>query len=337
MSGRLRAAVIGLGQAGWRFDEESGRDAIWTHVGAYKSLAGEFELAGACDLSAAARKAFGARHRGVPIFAKIAALMQEAEPEIVSICTPNASHRATLDAVLSGGQPRAIWCEKPLALSLTDAIAMVNACDQAQTRLVISHVRRWSPLWQRFKARLDAGEIGALRCLRVAMPNRLWSIGSHAVDLLLWLGGHVVAVNPMAVPALDESGEPAIGALLTFESGALGILQTTGLKSGLIVEAEAIGDAGRLMLREDTASIVLEPLAPSSRYVGYRELGAGSREQIESGTDFSPFVAIARELAGLARGTIVAPTCSGRSALTTQDLLEQLAAAASPKCNAVSA
>ena len=214
---------------------------------------------------------------------------------------------------------------------------MVKACGRTKTFLVVSHVRRWSPLWQRFKARIDAGDIGRLRCLRVAMPNRLWSIGSHAADLLLWLGGPLAAMKALPIPALDEGGEPAVSALLNFRAGALGILQVTGPKSGLIVEAEAIGDAGRLMLREDTASITLEPFAPSGRYAGYRELTAGSREQIANGDDFSPFVAIARELAGLARGIITMPTCSGRAAIATQDLLEKFVGALLPTNEVVSA
>jgi predicted dehydrogenase len=334
---KLRAAVIGLGQVGWRFDEEAGRGSVWSHVGAYKALPDDYELAGACDVSSAARNAFSTKHRNVPLFAEVSALLRETAPDVVSICTSNSAHRTTLDAVLGGCRPRAIWCEKPLAVSLVDGRAMVSACDQAKVPLLVSHVRRWSPLWQKFKAQLDAGKVGAVRSLRVAMPNRLWSIGSHAADVLVWLGGSVVAVKAMPVPALDEAGEPAVNALITFENGVAGILQVTGLRAGLVVEAEAVGDDGRLTLREDANTVAFEPFAPSARYFGYRELGAGIVEKIEVNAAFSPFVAIARELAGHARGTASNLTCSGRAALETQSLLEQLAAAVSPTNNAVSA
>lgn len=326
MSQRLRAAVIGLGQVAWRFDEEPGRHSVWTHVGAYKALAKDFELVGACDPSAAARNAFASRHKDVPVFAEIEAMMKEIAPDALSICTPNAVHRATLEAVFASGHPRVVWCEKPLAVSFADGLAMVGACEQAQVPLVVSHVRRWSPLWQRFKMRIESGEIGVLRSLRVAMPNRLWSIGSHAADLILWLGGAVVAVKAMQIPALEENGEPAISALLSFESGAAGILQVTGLKANLIVEAEVIGDTGRLTLREDVGALAHETFSSSSRYDGYREFGPARADKIDASDDFSPFVAIAREISGLARGTVASPTCSGRSALATQALLEQMAA-----------
>jgi predicted dehydrogenase len=328
MSNRLRAGVIGLGQIGWRFDEEVGRRSVWTHVGAYKALPTEFDLIGACDPSARARDEFAFRHPEVPIFAEIAAMIAETAPHVVSICTPNAAHRMTLEAVLAAGRPQAVWCEKPLAVSLADADAVVNACQRAKTILVVSHVRRWSPLWQRFKWLIENESLGTLRCLRIAMPNRLWSIGSHAVDLLLWLGGPVGNLTAMAIPNLEEDGEPAVGALLNFESGAAGILQVTGGKSDLIVEAEAIGDDARMMLREDTGVITLEKFSRSLRYSGYRELRASEVENMPQDETFSPFIAIAQELARLSTNANATPTCSGRDALMTQNLLEKIIALA---------
>lgn len=329
-SGRMRAAVIGLGQVGWRFDEEPNRGPVWTHVGAYKALDADFELVGACDPLSDARRAFADRHPEVPVFADIGTMVGESAPEVVSICTPNATHRNVLDKLLANTRPQAIWCEKPLATALSDGQAMVAACEERAVALTVSHVRRWSPLWQRFKSRVDSGEIGVLRSLRIAMPNRLWSVGSHGADLLSWLGGPISAVEGLPIPALEEEGEPAVGALATFDSGAAGVLQVTGSKAGLIVEAEAIGDAGRLTLRETQGTIALEVFAASSRYDGYMELGAGAVENMSPESGFSPFVAIAREIAGLARGEVATPTCGGRAALTTQKLLERLAAASQP-------
>lgn len=327
MSEQLRAAVVGLGQVGWRFDEEPTRRMVATHVGAYRALDEDFVVAGACDSSVAARDAFAGCHSGVPVFGDVASMMRDAAPDVVSICTPNELHRATLEAVLDSGVPRAIWCEKPLATSLDDGRAMVAACTKAKVPLIVSHVRRWSPLWRRFKAQLDGGDIGKLRCLRVAMPNRLWSIGSHAADLLLWLGGPITAVEALSFAALEENCEPAVGALVAFESGAAGILQVTGRKENLLVEAEAIGDDGRLSLREDRNTVTHETFTRSPRYHFYRELHPDSVEQIVPADGASPFIAVAEEVAGLVRGKIELPTCSGAAALETQTLLERLATA----------
>ena len=67
MTDRLRAAVIGLGQVAWRFDEEAGRRMVWTHCGAYAALSDDYVLTGACDSDSDTRAAFAHRYPEVPV------------------------------------------------------------------------------------------------------------------------------------------------------------------------------------------------------------------------------------------------------------------------------
>ena len=55
MAQPLRAAVVGLGRVGSRFDEEAGRDVVWSHVGAYLSAPDAFTLAAAVEPSSRSR------------------------------------------------------------------------------------------------------------------------------------------------------------------------------------------------------------------------------------------------------------------------------------------
>ncbi|MDP6353090.1 MAG: Gfo/Idh/MocA family oxidoreductase [Alphaproteobacteria bacterium] len=317
-----RAAVIGLGRIGSRFDAEPGRLQVWSHVGAYLACPDRYRLVGACDPALEARTALGSRCPAVPVFETVPDLLARTRPTVVSICTPAATHARVLDTVLEAAEVRAVWCEKPLAASLADGERMVAACAREGVTLVVSHVRRWAPLWRRFRERILDGSIGTLRCLRIAMPNRLWSIGSHAVDLALWLGGPVEAVTAIDVAALDENGEPARPALLALHSGGYAILQVTGLRRGLIVEAEAIGDRGRLALREDRNAITLEAFALSEAYQGYDQLGEAEVEPLPAAP--SPFVAIGAEIADNLDDPGWRPTCDGPAALAVQRVLEKL-------------
>lgn len=332
MTRPVRAAVVGLGEVGSRFDEEPGRGAVWTHVGAYLAHPESFTLAGACEPVADNAAAFRERCPGVPVFATAAELAAETRPEVASVCTPAGTHRAVLDALLETPGLRVVWCEKPLADTLDDAAAMVEACERRGVALVVSHVRRWVPLWRRLRARVAEGEVGKVRCVRVAMPNRLLSIGSHAVDLALMLGGAAsgdggAEVRTIDIPALYEEGEPARAALIALEGGGYAIIQVTGRKSALVVEAEVIGDHGRLIAREDRGTLSFERFAPSGTYAGYRELGDAVVETLPTPAGFSPFVAIAAEAAALARGEVRRPTCGGAEALAVQRVLERMAAA----------
>jgi predicted dehydrogenase len=325
MNRSLKTVVVGLGRVGSRFDEEPGRKVVWTHVGAYLAHAETFELVGACEPDAENATRFTARCPGVPVFGDLDALLAATSPDVASICTPIASHRAVLSALLDRPSIKAIWCEKPLADRLDDAESMIAGAAARGVPMVVSHVRRWVPLWRRVKALIDSGAVGSLRCVRVAMPNRLWSVGSHAVDLALFLGGRITDLKSSDIAALHQEGEPARAALLQFASGAYGIVQVTGTRENLMVEAEVIGDAGRVWAREDAGEIRIERFAPSPHYKGYRQLADAAVETHAALTDASPFVAIAAELAELARGARQTATCDGPAALAVQRALGQMA------------
>jgi predicted dehydrogenase len=318
---KLRAAVIGLGRIGSRFDEEPGRAVVWSHVGAYLACADEFSLVGAAEPDAGNAAAFRARCPTVSLFDTTESLLTECAPEVISICTPAEHHRKALDLALSCSSVRLVWCEKPLAAHLDDAVDMVAAATKADVRLVVSQVRRWLPIWQRVAALIASGAIGAVTVVRVAMPNRVVSIGSHALDLAVFLGGRPVRITALPLAALAEENEPAIAALINFASGAYGIVQVTGLKGDLIVEAEIIGREGRLMVEEASGRIALQRFEKSPLYENYRALGPAAVERAASFAETSPFIAIARELAELARAPARQPSCSGADALQVQRML----------------
>jgi predicted dehydrogenase len=320
-----RCAIIGLGRIGSRFDEEPGRRAVWSHAGAYRAVADRLRLAAAVEVDPGNVAAFRKRCPDVPVAATIAEACGGNGFDVVSICTPAETHRRILDEVVTIPGLRVIWCEKPLALSLADAAAMVEACERRGIRLVVSHVRRWHPLWRRLRQAIAAGEVGALRCVRIAMPNRLWSIGSHALDLLTMLGGSVAGLRGLDIAALAEEDEPARAALLDFAGGWYGILQVTGRKANLVVEAEIIGEDGRMLARESTGEIVFQRFADSADYQGYRQLAGARTEAVGSLADHSPFVAIAEEICAMLDDPAMQPSCSGADALAVQSLLDGLA------------
>jgi len=158
------------------------------------------------------------------------------------------------------------------------------------------------------------------------MPNRLVTVGSHAIDLMLYLGGPGHGVGNSEVVRLAEKGEPAKAPLINFETGAYGILQVTGPMDRLMVEGEIIGDNGRIFCREDTGLIRFEPFVESTRYANYQQLGPALENTFDTLSDMSPFVAMAAEIVDISSGSSSKVTCDGNSALRTQDILETLLA-----------
>jgi len=321
----LKTIIVGLGRAGSRFDEEPGRGVVWSHAGAYLGREDVFEIVGACDPESDARAAFAQRCPSVPLFETLDDLIQNTHPDIASICTPAESHATVLQRILSMPTLQTIWCEKPMAASLAEGQGMVDACVARDVRLVVSHGRRWLPLWQHFSQMLAEGAVGELVSLRIAMPNRLWSVTSHAVDLALMLAGPVSNVQSFDLPGLEQDDEPAKAAFLRFRNGAYGIIQITGMKNALLVEAEAIGAAGRLVAIESAGTIRHERFVESENFAGYQELALEGVTHHGALSDSSHFAAICDEIAALPRQADTKITCSGVDALATQRVLEEMA------------
>ncbi len=167
-----------------------------------------------------------------------------ADVDVVDVCTPTDSHRPMVLAAAAAG--RHVVCEKPLALTVADARAMVEACEAAGVRLLVAHVLRYVAEYALAKAVVDRGDIGdpaVLRLKRAAFrprkPAGHWLFdparsGGMAFDLLIhdidfarWVAGEVTRVYAWSA-GIERPERPLDHAFLTLshESGA--ISQLTG-------------------------------------------------------------------------------------------------------------
>jgi predicted dehydrogenase len=320
---RTRAAIIGLGQVGSLFDAEPGRSMIWTHAGAYAHLAEDFQIVAAAEPGDHNRSAFAKRMPNVPIVDTPKQIVEQFDPEVVSICTPAETHHDVFMEIIQGKSLKVIWCEKPLAAKTEDAQRMVDEAEKAGVKVTVSHVRRWVPLWRRAVEFINDGSIGKIRCVRIAMPNRILSIGSHAIDLALMLGGPATEITSISIPELFEDNEAACPIFMQYASGAYGIVQVTGVKNRLIVEAEVLGDEGRLTICENKGTVELEKFIFSPNYENYFELAQDQKWHEKTLTDFSPFIAAAHEITDMINNKIEQPSCSANDALSVMKIIDE--------------
>jgi UDP-N-acetylglucosamine 3-dehydrogenase len=93
-----------------------------------------------------------------PLYPSLDALLDDATVDAVDICVPNDLHREFAVRALAAGKH--VLCEKPIALTLEDADAMIDAARRADRILMIGHVLRFWPEYREAKAALDAGAVG---------------------------------------------------------------------------------------------------------------------------------------------------------------------------------
>lgn len=206
------------------------------------------ELVAVCDSVTERAKAAG-EAQDVPWFVHIDDMLREVPSDAVVIATPSGLHPQHGIAAAKAG--RHVITEKPMAISLHAADALVQACDDAGVRLFVVKQNRLNPPVQLVKRALDKGRFGRLymgNCtVRWTRPQDYydqapwrgtWEFdggafmnqASHYVDLMQWLMGPVESViAKTATLARDIEAEDTGAAVLKFRSGAIGVMEVTML------------------------------------------------------------------------------------------------------------
>ena len=158
----------------------------------------EARLAAIADPDAARREAAGAF--GVPVLADVEALLARPDVDAVVVAAPDTHHRDACLAAAAAG--KAILVEKPIATTLADADAVIDAAGRAGVPLMVGHTLRFFPEYRYAFDRVRAGEAGQLvslfarRTNVLAQQTRLGGrasvlmfLGVHDLDVFRWLAG----------------------------------------------------------------------------------------------------------------------------------------------------
>ena len=319
----LSAAVIGLGQVGSRFDEEP-RPGNWSHTGAYVGARDRFRLVAGADIDAENRDRFSVRCPDAAVSDDWRVVAESLRPDVVSICTPPEGRADLVEGLLAVHRPKVLICEKPLELEATRRQRLVNVCTEAGVPLLVNYNRRYATVYRRAREAVAADRLGRLTSITVTTPNRLWSVGSHAVNLLFYFsGGPPESRRILPLPALDEDGEPAADLLCRFASGAAGRVVTGGYRNMLLFEVDIVGREGRLRIEDNGAVATFTPLEDSPQFLNYRSLGEET-VLFRSAAAESTFETLVYEAADIAEGFGEASS-TGADALASEAILDEMA------------
>jgi len=266
MTRRHKAALIGLGRIADTIDDEqvgSGWLVPFSHMGSYSQVPG-VDVVGAADLYPDQRAAFG-RRWGIPdshLHERYEDLLERERPEIVSVCTsagPRARIVLEIVRLVREGcaSVRAIWAEKPLAISLADADAMVAACRDAGIVLVTNAMRASDVYYRRARALIDAGELGRMLQITGYGAGNLSHMGVHLIGAMCVLAGGAAPMGQRVAWLMGECESDAKAAAnddlrgnayLAFENGARGFVRM--LPSGAATwTIDAIGETGMIRIK----------------------------------------------------------------------------------------
>lgn len=319
-SSPLRVLIVGCGNIAGGFDQHRPDGYLpYTHAGAYVKDA-RFSLAACVEPDRRRRDEFMAAWSVPSGLHSIDELLgQCGQFDVISICSPSACHAHDLEIALRL-RPKLIFCEKPLTTSLADAGRLVAECSAANISLAVNYTRRWDPDILQLRADMLAGKWGRLRSATGLYNKGILNNGSHMLDLLHLLLGHVEVVK-VGKPVPDFfPNDPTIPVWLEEENGLPVHLVCGHAEDYAVFELQLVFSQGVLTM-EDGGLFWRERRAVSSEtFKGYRMLDAGIRRV---GGDASAMgAAVDNIYRTITRGDALAST--GESALVTQRVCEQI-------------
>ena len=268
---RYRAALIGLGRIADTIDDEtvgSGWLAPFSHMGSYRDVP-EVQVVGASDLYAEQREAFGQRW-GIPddhLYKSYEEMLERERPDIVSVCThvaPRANVTLDIARMVREGRidVKCIWVEKPMAVSLEEADAMVEACQEVGIVLIVNAMRASDVYFRRARALIDEGVLGKMLQVTGHGSGALAHMGVHWLGAMCVLAGGSERVSWLVGEAesdekVAEGGDLAGNAYLAFEDGARGFcrMMPSGASTWTI---DAIGELGTIRIYNGNAGYEFE-------------------------------------------------------------------------------
>ena len=195
-----------------------------------------------------------------------ASIFNDPSVDAIVIVTPTSTHREMVEGAVAAG--KAIFCEKPLSISLDEALAIKGAVERSGVFFQMGFMRRFDRGFAAAKRRLVEGAIGDAVVFKSTSrdPYRpsveyadprssgglIIDMAIHDFDIARWYMGDVAAVQAigglLAYPELGSVGDIDNAVIsLIFGSGRLGVVDVT--RNGIYgydIMAELLGTNGTL-------------------------------------------------------------------------------------------
>lgn len=199
-----------------------------------------------------------AKEYGGKVYKSVEELLGDESVDAVSVCVANAYHAETTIKALRSGKH--VLCEKPMAITLEDCLAMIDEAEKAEKRLMIGHNQRLTPAHRRAKEIIASGEMGKVLTFSTMFCHggpESWSVekskntwffkkssaafgsmadlGIHKIDLIRYLVGDEIEDVYSRMCVLDKTFEDGTPIevddnsveILRFKNGAFGTVTTS--------------------------------------------------------------------------------------------------------------
>lgn len=238
----MKTVIIGLGWQGKR------------HYQALKELG--VELTCVVDIAPKKVKERFPEYPSERISDNAKKLLKKYEPDIAIISTNAAARLQNIRFCCDAGIKK-IFCEKPLATTLADALEIKKIAEDAGCLVAVNHLRRWNPNYHKLKEVLDNDVIGEIHHFYAQVGSvGLGNEGTHIIDKMRFCAESDVE---WVIGFIDRTGTPNVRGpqykdpggwgMLKFKNGIRAFIDTSE-DTGVPPVFEIVGNSGRIIIEE---------------------------------------------------------------------------------------
>lgn len=208
-----------------------------------------------------------ARHHGIPhFFTNVHDMLALPDVDMIVIGAPNIYHCEITVAAAKAGKH--VVVEKPLCMNLAEADRMIDACKQANVKLMYAEELCFTPKYVRLKGLLDEGALGDPILLKQSEKHdgphadHFWDVersgggvtmdmGCHAIEFFRWMLGRpkiksVYAQMGTYLHTDKTRGDDNAVLILEFDNGVVAVAEESWTKrGGMDDKAEVHGTRGQ--------------------------------------------------------------------------------------------
>jgi predicted dehydrogenase len=257
--------IAGMGILGMHDEEDIGQKKVEaSHAGGYRATE-DVELVAVADIDETKLGRFGEAWE-IPSDRRYVgheSMLAAEELDIVSVCTPSYLHADhVIDAAESEADPELIWCEKPIASSVSDAEEMVDVCEETDTELLVNHSFRFTTKLQQLRELIQSQDLlGEIHSVTTQFRMELLRNSTHLLDTLVYLldaraervSGYITGENEAvdSLEAKERVDDAGGGGFVVMDDGSFVTIDCTIPREASSMTLQFIGSKGKLYLNND--------------------------------------------------------------------------------------
>lgn len=268
----LNAAIIGCGKIGCFYPRDPKRSGIYTHAEAYQNCQ-QTQLLALCDTDLQQAKRAQALWGGQYLYTNFLQLIKQQPIDLLSICTPDATHASIMKLVLQYNRAKVILLEKPIAMTLADALELKALAAASSCKILVNYSRCYDAKHIRVRNYIKQGKLGDLVSANGCYGKGILHNGGHWFNLFFFLTQRNLKITYATLlnytTAYNENDPSPSVAGITPE-GVHVSLQSLPYKNYALFEMDLFFEYGRIRITDSGGKVELFATAATASFESHR-------------------------------------------------------------------